>query len=60
MRRLLTAVVTVSALSACDDPFSPEGVAGFYFLETLNGAPVLPIFVEVENEPAFSRLTGND
>ena len=39
MRRLLTAVVTVSAISACGDPFSPEDVAGCYVLETLNGSP---------------------
>ena len=42
MKRLATStvalvVLTGALLTACGDPFSPEGVSGVYNLETLNG-----------------------
>ncbi len=42
MKRLATStlalvVLTGGLLTACGDPFSPEGVSGVYNLETLNG-----------------------
>ncbi len=45
MNRLLVStislvVLTSTLLTACGDSFSPEGVSGFYELESINGDPI--------------------
>ena len=40
MRRLASVILMGILLTACGDPFSPEGVSGVYNLESINGSPI--------------------
>ncbi len=53
MKRFLGVVLVTAMVTACSDAFSPEGVAGVYNLETVDGQS-LPVTVAGVNHTAES------